>query len=120
MVIARVRVVTRSRIALLIALGIDNFGSGLFLPLALIYVTRVVGLSLATAGTTVVLGTIAGLLVPPIAGRLVDRVGPRPVVISSQPESDSTSRQAPAKVVSFVMKTASINGRQRVLTCEFA
>ncbi|SEP52153.1 Na+/melibiose symporter [Amycolatopsis saalfeldensis] len=70
--------------ALLCALGIDNFGSGLFLPLALVYVTRVVGLPLAFAGTAVTLGTTAGLLVPPLAGRLVDRMGPRVVVVGAQ------------------------------------
>ncbi len=74
----------RNRAALLAALGIDNFGSGLFLPVVLLYVTRVVGLPLATAGTVVSLGTIAGLAAPPLAGRLVDTVGPRPVVICSQ------------------------------------
>jgi len=73
-----------SRRALLVALGIDNFGSGLFLPLALIYVTRVVGLPLGVAGSTVALGTAIGLLVPPLAGRLVDRIGPRTVVIAAQ------------------------------------
>ncbi|HEX6357292.1 MFS transporter [Actinophytocola sp.] len=66
------------------ALGIDNVGSGLFLPLTLVYATRVVGLPLAVAGVTVTVGTVVGLLVPPLAGRLVDRVGPRPVVIASQ------------------------------------
>ncbi|UOX87425.1 MFS transporter [Amycolatopsis sp. FBCC-B4732] len=75
---------TRSRVALLCALGIDNFGSGLFLPLALVYVTQVVGVPLAVAGTAVTLGTIGGLVVPPLAGRLVDRVGPRTVVIGAQ------------------------------------
>lgn len=73
-----------SRISLLIALGVDNAGSGFFLPLTLIYVTRVVGLPLGTAGTVVALGTLAGLLVPPLAGPVVDRVGPKPVVITSQ------------------------------------
>ncbi len=34
----------RNRAALLTALGVDNVGSGLFLPVALLYVTRVVGL----------------------------------------------------------------------------
>jgi hypothetical protein len=29
----------RNRVALLVALGVDNFGSGLFLPLTLVYVT---------------------------------------------------------------------------------
>ncbi|RSD19900.1 MFS transporter [Amycolatopsis eburnea] len=75
---------THSRVALLCALGIDNFGSGLFLPLALVYVTQVVGVPLAMAGTAVTLGTVGGLVVPPLAGRLVDRVGPRTVVIGAQ------------------------------------
>ncbi|OXM70194.1 MFS transporter [Amycolatopsis vastitatis] len=75
---------TRSRVALLCALGIDNFGSGLFLPLALVYVTQVVGVPLAMAGTAVTLGAVGGLVVPPLAGRLVDRVGPRAVVIVAQ------------------------------------
>lgn len=75
---------TRSRVALLCALGIDNFGSGLFLPLPLVYVTQVVGLPLAVAGTAVTLGAVGGLVVPPLAGRLVDRVGPRAVVIGAQ------------------------------------
>lgn len=69
---------------LLVALGIDNVGSGLFLPLTVVYATSVVGLPLAVAGVTVTVGTLVGLLVPPLAGRLVDRIGPRPVVIASQ------------------------------------
>jgi Na+/melibiose symporter-like transporter len=74
----------RDRLALLTALGVDNFGSGLFLPLALLYATRVVGLPLATAGTVIALGSIAGLAVPPLAGRLVDAAGPRVAVICAQ------------------------------------
>lgn len=69
---------------LLIALGIDNVGSGLFLPLTVVYATRVVGLPLAVAGVTITVGTLVGLLVPPVAGRFVDRIGPKPVVIASQ------------------------------------
>ena len=76
--------VTRSRFGLLAALGVDNFGSGLFLPVVLLYVTRVVGLPLAVAGSVVALGTLAGLAVPPVAGRLVDRAGPRRVVIGAE------------------------------------
>ena len=66
------------------ALGTDNFGSGLFLPLALVYVTRDVGLPLATAGTLVSIGTLAGLAAPAVTGRLIDRIGPRPMVIAAQ------------------------------------
>jgi MFS family permease len=72
------------RVGLLVALGVDTFGSGLFLPLALLYVTRAVGLPLATAGTVVALGTAAGLAVPVVAGRLVDRVGSWRVVAAAQ------------------------------------
>ena len=35
---------TRNRAALLAALGVDNFGPGLFLPVVLLYAARVVGL----------------------------------------------------------------------------
>jgi hypothetical protein len=74
----------RSRLALLVALGVDNFGSGLFLPLALVYVTRDAGIPLATAGPVISLGTLAGLAAPPVAGRLTDRIGPRPVVVAAE------------------------------------
>lgn len=73
-----------NRNALLFALGVDNLGAGLFLPLTLVYVTQVVGLSLTTAAVVVTAGTVAGLAVPPVAGRLVDRVGPRAIVITAQ------------------------------------
>jgi MFS family permease len=58
--------------------------TGLFLPLAVVYATRVVELPLGLAGTVVAVGTAAGLAVPPFAGRLVDRLGPRVVVMSAQ------------------------------------
>ncbi|SMC57069.1 MFS transporter [Kibdelosporangium aridum] len=73
-----------SRIALLIALAVDNFGSGLFLPLALVYVVDVVGLPLGQAGTAVMIGTLVGLGILPVTGRLVDRAGPRNVVVLAQ------------------------------------
>ncbi len=73
-----------SRTALLGALGVDNAGSGLFLPVALLYVTRDVGLPLTVAGMVVAAGTVAGLAVPPLAGHLGDRVGPRRVVVAAE------------------------------------
>jgi MFS family permease len=76
--------VARNRAWLLIALGVDNLGSGLFLPVTLLYVIRVVGLPLAVAGTVVAAGTVAGLSVPAVAGRLVDRVGALPVVVGAE------------------------------------
>lgn len=72
------------RAVLLVALGIDNVGSGLFLPLTLVFVSRVVGLGVGTAGTVVSLGALAGLAAPAFAGSLNDRVGPDRVVVGSQ------------------------------------
>lgn len=69
---------------LLVALAVDNLGSGLFLPLTLVFVSRVVGLGVGTAGTVVSLGTLAGLAAPAVAGSLNDRVGPDRVVVVSQ------------------------------------
>lgn len=74
----------RSRVALLAGLAIDNFGSGLFLPLALLYATRVVGLDIDTAGAVVAVATMLGFAVPPLAGRLTHRFGPRAVVVLAQ------------------------------------
>ena len=74
----------RSRWGLLLALAVDNFGSGLFLPLVLVYSVQVVGLSLGLAGTLLFLGTLLGLGAPLVVGTVVDRVGPRRVVITSQ------------------------------------
>lgn len=74
---------TRSRAALLIALGIDNFGTGLFLPLVLLYVTREIGLPLGVAGMAITGGGLVAFAVPPVAGHLVDWIGPRWVVITA-------------------------------------
>jgi Na+/melibiose symporter-like transporter len=75
---------SKSRAGLLIALGVDNFGSGLFLPMVMLYVTRIVGLPIAVAGTAVAAGTVAGLAMPLVAGRLVDRVGALRVVVGAE------------------------------------
>ena len=74
----------RSRFALLLGLAIDNIGSGLFLPLGILYSTRAVGLDVALAGTLVAVGSLVGFAVPPVAGRMTHRLGPRSVVVTSQ------------------------------------
>ncbi len=76
--------VNRSRFALLAGLAIDNYGSGLFLPLALLYATRVVDLDVDVAGSVVAVAAILGFAVPPLAGRLTHRFGPRFVVVTAQ------------------------------------
>ena len=74
----------RSRVALLVALGVDNLGTGMFLPLGLVFATRVVGLGVDTAGMVVAAAGLLGFAVPPVAGRLSHRFGPRRVVVLSQ------------------------------------
>jgi MFS family permease len=71
-------------LALLAALGADNLGSGMFLPIVLVFATSTAGVPLTVAGPVITGGTAAGLLVPPLAGPLVDRIGPRRVVIAAQ------------------------------------
>src|SRR5258708_7146194 len=75
---------TRNRLASLTALGVDNFGSGLFLPLALLYVTGARGSRGAGGGMIIGVGGVGGVAGAPIGGWLVDRAGPRLVVISAQ------------------------------------
>ena len=74
----------RSRLVLLAALGIDNFGTGLFLPLGLVFAIRVVGLGVETAGPVVAAAGLLGFAVPPLAARLAHRFGPRYVVVLAQ------------------------------------
>jgi MFS family permease len=76
--------VRRNQVLLLAGLGIDNFGSGLFLPLPVLYAHQAVGLPLGLAGSALSLGALVGLAVPPVAGRFVDRAGPRAVLVTSQ------------------------------------
>ena len=64
------------------ALAIDAVGTGLYLPLSMVYFLSATDLSEARVGLLLT-GAMAGsLLLPLLVGRVVDRVGPRPVVIA--------------------------------------
>jgi MFS family permease len=76
--------VQRGRAALLAALGVDMAGTGLFAPISLLYFTAVTDLSLATVGLLLSAATLASLPLPVIVGHLVDRYGPRPIVVAAQ------------------------------------
>jgi len=76
--------VRRGRAALLAALGIDMAGTGLFAPISLLYFQAVTDLSLPTIGLLISVATIASLPVPVVVGHLVDRWGPRGIVIAAQ------------------------------------
>lgn len=69
---------------LIVALGVDNLGSGLFLPLLVVYLTGPVGVPVAVASAVLTAATVVGLLVPAVAGGLVDRAGPGAVVLGGQ------------------------------------
>lgn len=60
---------------------IDSVGNGMLLPLGLLYFTDVQGLPLARVGAAMTVGQALALPVTFLAGRLMDRIGPRSVVV---------------------------------------
>jgi hypothetical protein len=68
---------------LIAGLVVDNLGSGMILPLTVVFIVRSVGLSIGVAGTLLTVGTLVGLLAPALVGRVIDRVGPLAVVVVS-------------------------------------
>ncbi|BCL25362.1 MFS transporter [Streptomyces aurantiacus] len=69
---------------LLVAVAVDALGTGLYLPLSLLYFVKVTDLGLATLGVLISVTTALTLPVPLVVGRLVDRFGPRLVVACGQ------------------------------------
>jgi MFS family permease len=65
------------------ALTVDALGTGAFVPLSLLYFARVPEIDLATAGVLLSVAAAASLPVPVLTGHLVDRSGPRPVVVAA-------------------------------------
>lgn len=70
--------------ALLAAIAVESLGTGLYLPLAMLYFLQVTPLDLGAIGLLVTLGTALTLPMPLAVGWLVDRIGPRWVVVSGQ------------------------------------
>ncbi|KOU28693.1 MFS transporter [Streptomyces sp. WM6368] len=60
---------------------IDSLGNGMLLPLGLLYFTDVQGLPPAQVGAAMTVGQAIALPVTFLAGRLMDRVGPKRVVV---------------------------------------
>lgn len=65
-------------------MSVDALGTGLYLPLSLLYFLQVTDVSLAVIGTLVSVATALALPVPLLAGRMADRFGARPVVVAGQ------------------------------------
>ena len=72
-----------ARTYLLAGLAIDTVGTGLFLPIALLYQIRVIGLPAATSGLITAGAPLMSLAIPALVGSIVDRLGARPVIIAS-------------------------------------
>ncbi len=68
---------------LLTGTALSALGNGLVLPFLVIYLHEVRGMSTAVAGAVVAWQAAVGFAVAPFAGSLIDRVGPRPVLILS-------------------------------------
>ncbi|NJP48007.1 MFS transporter [Actinacidiphila epipremni] len=69
--------------AYLAALFVDALGSGLYLPLTLVFIRDVTGLSATAVGLGVTVAAGVGLAANPVAGVLVDRFGARTVLVGT-------------------------------------
>lgn len=61
---------------------VDRTGSGLFVPISVVYLHRTVGLSLTDIGLVLTLAGLAGTLAPLVSGRLLRRLDARWLVAS--------------------------------------
>jgi MFS family permease len=68
---------------LVVAVAVDSLGSGLFLPFSLIYFVKAHHLSLVSVGAALSLAALAAAAASPVGGLLIDRLGPRSVVVLS-------------------------------------
>ncbi|WP_326609450.1 MFS transporter [Streptomyces scopuliridis] len=62
---------------------VDALGSGLYLPLTLVFIHEVTGLSATSVGLAVTVAAAAGLVANPLAGILIDRFGSRSILIGT-------------------------------------
>ncbi|GAA0573424.1 MFS transporter [Kribbella sandramycini] len=74
----------RGRVPLLAGLAIDSFGGGCAGPLLLLYFVRVADIPLGTAGLVLTFATLFSIAAPAAVGVVIDRFGPRNLVIGAQ------------------------------------
>ena len=60
----------------------DALGTGLFLPISVIYLTRIVGLSATRVGVGLTIAGVVAVLAAPSAGPLLDRFDARTIVLA--------------------------------------
>ncbi|MEU4192701.1 MFS transporter [Kribbella sp. NPDC026611] len=74
----------RGRVPLLAALAIDSFGGGCAGPLLLLFFNKVADIPLGTAGLMLTIATLFSIAAPAAVGVVIDRVGPRNLVMAAQ------------------------------------
>ncbi|TCC43687.1 MFS transporter [Kribbella sindirgiensis] len=74
----------RGRVPLLAGLAIDSFGGGCAGPLLLLFFNKVAGIPLGTAGVMLTVATLFSIAAPAAVGLVIDRVGPRNLVVAAQ------------------------------------
>lgn len=65
------------------AIGVDAVGSGVYLPIAILYFVRTTSVGLAEVGLATSLSALAALPVVLLVGGLVDRVGAKRILLAS-------------------------------------
>lgn len=70
--------------SLIAAMCINAFGAGLFYPFSFLYFTKATSLTVGQVGVILTTATLITLVVTPFTGALVDRLGPRRLVVTSQ------------------------------------
>jgi len=70
----------------LVACGalVSSAGSSLVWPFQFIYISRMLGASLATVGTLISISSVSGLAGSILAGSMADRLGRKPVMVAAQ------------------------------------
>jgi len=71
----------RNQRLILVAYLANALGTGLFLPISVIYLTRIVGLSATRAGLGLTIAGLVAVVAAPCAGPLLDRFDARAVVV---------------------------------------
>jgi predicted MFS family arabinose efflux permease len=71
----------RNQRLILLAYLANALGTGLFLPVSVLYLTRIVGLSATRAGLGLTIAGLVAVVAGPCAGPLLDRFDARAVVV---------------------------------------
>lgn len=72
---------TSAQARYMLGMVVDATGSGMYLPLSLLYFHRVTGLPITQVGAIMSTAAVLGLISNPVSGVLIDRFGARAVVV---------------------------------------